>query len=38
MQAREIADIALLMAQLPDETNLMEAFVLPIGQPFLDRA
>jgi NAD(P)-dependent dehydrogenase (short-subunit alcohol dehydrogenase family) len=38
MQAREIAEIALLMVRLPDETNLMEAFVLPVGQPFLGRA
>ena len=27
MQAEEIAEIALLIARLPDETNLMEAFV-----------
>jgi NAD(P)-dependent dehydrogenase (short-subunit alcohol dehydrogenase family) len=38
MKAEEIAEIALLIAQLPDETNLMEAFVLPIGMPFLGRA
>jgi NAD(P)-dependent dehydrogenase (short-subunit alcohol dehydrogenase family) len=38
MQAEEIAEIALLIARLPDETNLMEAFVLPIGMPFLGRA
>jgi len=38
MQASEIAEIALLIARLPDETNLMEAFVLPIGMPFLGRA
>jgi NAD(P)-dependent dehydrogenase (short-subunit alcohol dehydrogenase family) len=38
MKAREIAEIALLIARLPDETNLMEAFVLPIGMPFLGRA
>ena len=37
MKAEEIADIALLIARLPDETNLMEAFVLPIGMPFLGR-
>lgn len=37
MQAEEIAEIALLVARLPDETNLMEAFVLPIGMPFLGR-
>jgi NAD(P)-dependent dehydrogenase (short-subunit alcohol dehydrogenase family) len=38
MQAEEIAEIALLIARLPDTTNLMEAFVLPIGMPFLGRA
>ena len=38
MRAEEIAQIALLIARLPDETNLMEAFVLPIGMPFLGRA
>jgi NAD(P)-dependent dehydrogenase (short-subunit alcohol dehydrogenase family) len=38
MKAEEIAEIALLIARLPDETNLMEAFVLPIGMPFLGRA
>ena len=37
MRAEEIAEIALLIARLPDETNLMEAFVLPIGMPFLGR-
>ncbi|HEY3917229.1 MAG TPA: SDR family oxidoreductase [Stellaceae bacterium] len=38
MQADEIGEIALLIARLPDETNLMEAFVLPIGMPFLGRS
>jgi NAD(P)-dependent dehydrogenase (short-subunit alcohol dehydrogenase family) len=38
MKAEEIAEIALLIARLPDETNLMEAFVLPVGMPFLGRA
>jgi NAD(P)-dependent dehydrogenase (short-subunit alcohol dehydrogenase family) len=38
MKAEEIAEIVLLIARLPDETNLMEAFVLPIGMPFLGRA
>jgi NAD(P)-dependent dehydrogenase (short-subunit alcohol dehydrogenase family) len=38
MKAEEIAEIALLIARLPDETNLMEAVVLPIGMPFLGRA
>ncbi len=37
MKAEEIAEVALLIARLPDETNLMEAFVLPIGMPFLGR-
>ena len=37
MKAEEIAEIALLIARLPDETNLMEAFVLPIGMPYLGR-
>lgn len=37
MQAREVADIVVLMACLPDETNLLEATVLPIAQPFLGR-
>jgi len=37
MKAEEIAEIALLIARLPDETNLMEALVLPIGMPFLGR-
>jgi len=37
MKAEEIAEIALLIARLPDETNLMEVFVLPIGMPFLGR-
>ena len=38
MKAEEIAEIALLIARLPDETNLMEAFVLPIGMPYHGRA
>ncbi len=37
MQASEIAAIALLMACLPDATNLIEALAFPIGQPFLGR-
>lgn len=37
MKAEEIAEIVLLIARLPDETNLMEAFVLPIAMPFLGR-
>jgi NAD(P)-dependent dehydrogenase (short-subunit alcohol dehydrogenase family) len=37
MQAKEIADIATLMACLPDETNLIEALAFPIGQAFLGR-
>jgi NAD(P)-dependent dehydrogenase (short-subunit alcohol dehydrogenase family) len=37
MAAAEVASIVLLMARLPDETNLMEALVLPIAMPFLGR-
>ena len=37
MVADEIAQVATLMASLPDETNLLEATILPIGQPFLGR-
>ncbi len=37
MQASEIASIVALMASLPDATNLLEATVLPIAQPFLGR-
>lgn len=37
MQASEVASIAVLMACLPDETNLLEATILPIGQKFLGR-
>jgi NAD(P)-dependent dehydrogenase (short-subunit alcohol dehydrogenase family) len=37
MQASEVAEVILLMAKLPDTTNLMEGFILPIGMPFLGR-
>jgi NAD(P)-dependent dehydrogenase (short-subunit alcohol dehydrogenase family) len=37
MQAVEVASIAVLMASLPDETNLLEATILPVAQPFLGR-
>jgi NAD(P)-dependent dehydrogenase (short-subunit alcohol dehydrogenase family) len=37
MKATEVASIAVLMACLPDTTNLLEATILPIEQPFLGR-
>jgi len=37
MKAAEVAAVATLVACLPDETNLLEATVLPIAQPFLGR-
>jgi NAD(P)-dependent dehydrogenase (short-subunit alcohol dehydrogenase family) len=37
MQASEVAAVVALMAALPDETNLLEATILPIAQPFLGR-
>ncbi|MDP2355310.1 MAG: SDR family oxidoreductase [Beijerinckiaceae bacterium] len=37
MQASEVAAVVALIAALPDETNLLEATILPIGQPFLGR-
>jgi NAD(P)-dependent dehydrogenase (short-subunit alcohol dehydrogenase family) len=37
MPAVQVAQIATLMASLPDETNMLEALVLPIDQPFLGR-
>ena len=37
MQASEVAAVVALMAALPDETNLLEATMLPIAQPFLGR-
>ncbi|MFN3889453.1 MAG: SDR family oxidoreductase [Beijerinckiaceae bacterium] len=37
MQASEVASVVALMAALPDETNLLEATILPIAQPFLGR-
>jgi NAD(P)-dependent dehydrogenase (short-subunit alcohol dehydrogenase family) len=37
MEARELARIAVLIATLPPETNLLESVVLPVAQPFLGR-
>jgi NAD(P)-dependent dehydrogenase (short-subunit alcohol dehydrogenase family) len=37
MAAEDVAQIVLLMARLPDETNMLEALVLPIAMPFLGR-
>jgi NAD(P)-dependent dehydrogenase (short-subunit alcohol dehydrogenase family) len=37
MDPRDIAQIVVLMASLPDEHNLLEALVLPLGMPFLGR-
>jgi NAD(P)-dependent dehydrogenase (short-subunit alcohol dehydrogenase family) len=37
MQADEVASVVTLMACLPRETNLLEATILPIDQPFLGR-
>jgi DNA-binding beta-propeller fold protein YncE len=37
MQASEVAAVIALMAALPDETNLFEATILPIAQPFMGR-
>jgi len=37
MKAAEVAAVAVLTACLPDETNLLEATILPIAQPFLGR-
>lgn len=37
MQASEVAAVVALMAALPDETNLLEATILPLAQPFLAR-
>ena len=37
MKAADIAEIATLMAALPDQTNLLEALAFPIAQPFLGR-
>ncbi len=37
MDARDVAAAATLMACLPKETNLLEALMLPLGQPFLGR-
>ena len=37
MDPRDIAQIVVLMASLPDETNMLEALTLPLGMPFLGR-
>lgn len=37
MSADEIAQAAVLMATLPPHVNLLEAIVLPIGQPYIGR-
>ena len=37
MEARDVANAALLMAGLPNETNVLEVTMLPLGQPFLGR-
>ena len=37
MQAADVAAVVTLMACLPDETNLIDATIFPIGQPFLGR-
>ena len=37
MDPRDIAQVVVLMASLPDEHNLLEALALPLGMPFLGR-
>lgn len=37
MAAEELAEVAVLMASLPAHVNMLEAVVLPVGQPFLAR-
>lgn len=37
MDPKDIAQIVVLMASLPDEQNLLEAITLPLGMPFLGR-
>ncbi|HEY5412642.1 MAG TPA: SDR family oxidoreductase [Caulobacteraceae bacterium] len=37
MDPRDIAQIVVLMASLPDEHNLLEVLTLPLGMPFLGR-
>jgi NAD(P)-dependent dehydrogenase (short-subunit alcohol dehydrogenase family) len=37
MEAEHVAEIAALMAAVPDEVNLLTATVLPINQPYLGR-
>ena len=35
MAAGELAEVAVLMATLPAHVNMLEAIVLPLGQPYL---
>ena len=37
MDPRDVAQMVVLMASLPDETNMLEALALPLGMPFLGR-
>ena len=37
MAAEELAEVAVLMASLPPHVNMLEAIVLPLGQPYLGR-
>lgn len=37
MMPQDVACVALVMAQLPDDVNLFESTILPIGMPFLGR-
>ena len=37
MTVDELAQAAVLMATLPDHVNMLEAIVLPVGQPYLGR-
>ena len=37
MEAEDLAQVAVLMATLPDEVNMLEALVLPRTMPFLGR-
>jgi NAD(P)-dependent dehydrogenase (short-subunit alcohol dehydrogenase family) len=37
MMPEDVARVALLMASLPDDVNLLDSTILPIGMPFLGR-
>ena len=37
MEAEDLAQVAVLMAKLPHEVNMLEALVLPRTMPFLGR-